>query len=96
VGFPAHRRGMEAAYDSIESEQFDRVLRDRLPADALQLGATADDGDIDARGPGDAKTLDAGWQKFVGLLLNTEAPHGLTRPNVMDATVEQIEGYRFV
>jgi lycopene beta-cyclase len=48
------------------------------------------------RGPGDLAHLDAGWQKFVGLLLNTDAPHGLTRPIVMDATVKQIDGYRFV
>ncbi len=96
VRFPAHRRVIETAYNSIESEQFDRVLRQRLPADAVRLNATADDGDIDARGPGDAKTLDAGWQKFVGLLLNTDVPHGLTRPIVMDATVEQIDGYRFI
>jgi lycopene beta-cyclase len=96
VRFPAHRRVIGAAYNSIESEQFDRVLRERLPAGSVRLGAEADDGDIDARGAGDASTLDAGWQKFVGLLLNTEAPHGLTRPIVMDATVEQIDGYRFV
>ncbi len=100
VRFPAHRRVLGATYHSIESEQFDRVLRERLPAGSIRLNATVDDmpdgAVIDTRGPGDLSTLDAGWQKFVGLLLNTDAPHGLTRPIVMDATVEQIDGYRFV
>jgi lycopene beta-cyclase len=96
VRFPAHRRVIAAAYNSIESERFDRVLRERLPAESVRLGVAAENGDIDARGPGDLSALDAGWQKFVGLLLNTDAPHRLTRPIVMDATVEQLDGYRFV
>lgn len=40
--------------------------------------------------------LDCGWQKFVGQTLRLAAPHGLSRPIIMDATVEQIDGYRFV
>ena len=51
---------------------------------------------IDARGPGDLSTLDLGWQKFVGQTLTISGGHGLTRPIVMDATVDQIDGYRFV
>ncbi len=51
---------------------------------------------IDARGPGDMAALEAGWQKFVGLELRVPGGHGLTRPIVMDATVEQIDGYRFI
>lgn len=96
VRFPAHRRTISARYNSIESERFDQVLRERLPRDAVRLGAIGEAGEIDARGPGDIACLDAGWQKFVGLLLNTATPHGLTRPVVMDATVDQIDGYRFV
>jgi lycopene beta-cyclase len=96
VRFPAHRRTIAARYNSIESEQFDRILRERLPAESIRLGVEAQDGDIDTRGPGDLSHVDAGWQKFVGLLLNTAEPHGLQRPVVMDATVEQIDGYRFV
>jgi len=96
VRFPAHQRTIAARYNSIESEQFDRVLKARLPAGSIRLGVAQEAATIDARGPGDVRALDAGWQKFVGLLLNTEEPHGLTRPIVMDATVEQIDGYRFV
>ncbi len=53
-------------------------------------------GVIDARGPADFSSLDLGWQKFVGQELELEAPHGLERPVVMDATVAQLDGYRFV
>jgi lycopene beta-cyclase len=51
---------------------------------------------IDARGFTDGSALDLGWQKFVGQLLRFERPHGLDRPVIMDATVDQAEGYRFV
>src|SRR5690606_27637496 len=53
-------------------------------------------GVIDARGPANASALDLGWQKFVGREYRFERPHGLDRPIVMDATVDQTEGYRFV
>lgn len=36
-----------------------------------------------------------GWQKFVGHVIRLETPHGLTHPVIMDARVEQIDGYRF-
>ena len=51
---------------------------------------------IDARGPEPMSGLDLGWQKFVGRLYRFSKPHGLKRPVVMDATVEQSDGYRFV
>lgn len=53
-------------------------------------------GVIDARGAGAMPHMTGGWQKFLGQILRLERPHGLTRPVVMDATVEQIDGYRFV
>ena len=53
-------------------------------------------GVIDCRGPGDMAVLELGWQKFVGQELALDAPHGATGPRVMDATVAQIDGYRFV
>jgi lycopene beta-cyclase len=94
VRFPAHSRSIAAGYNSIESERFDRVLRERLPN--VRLGAAADQGDIDARGAGDLSALDLGWQKFMGMTIETDRPHGVTRPIVMDATVDQLDGYRFV
>lgn len=53
-------------------------------------------GVIDARGAGDLSMLEVGWQKFVGRTLDIPAGHGVTRPMVMDATVAQHDGYRFV
>src|SRR3546814_7514780 len=50
---------------------------------------------IDARGAGNGSALTCGWQKFVGQALTVRGGHGLTRPVVMDATVEQVDGYRF-
>jgi lycopene beta-cyclase len=72
-----------------------RVERDRVVlADGRALSAPLV---VDARGP---ELLEPpagpGFQKFVGLKVRLERPGGLTRPIVMDATVEQIDGYRFV
>lgn len=112
IAFPSHRRTIDQGYNSIESEALDAAVRAALPANAILRGrvavieggrVTLDDARvisanaaIDTRGPGDVATLDVGWQKFVGQILQLDAPHGLTRPIVMDATVEQIDGYRFV
>ncbi|HEX8192861.1 MAG TPA: lycopene beta-cyclase CrtY [Allosphingosinicella sp.] len=54
------------------------------------------DGVIDARGATALPGLDLAWQKFVGRTYRFEAPHGCTRPVIMDAMVPQDEGYRFV
>lgn len=51
---------------------------------------------IDARGQGPSPHLELGFQKFVGLEVEFEAPHGLNHPIIMDATVDQHDGYRFV
>lgn len=50
---------------------------------------------IDARGP-HSLAADAGYQKFFGLDLRVAAPHGLLRPTLMDARVDQRDGYRFM
>jgi lycopene beta-cyclase len=56
---------------------------------------------IDARGfdslpDANRNALDLAWQKFVGREFRVSGGHGLERPVVMDAEVEQIDGYRFV
>ena len=51
---------------------------------------------IDGRGQGPTKALDLRWQKFLGLEVELATPHGLTGPIIMDATVPQLDGYRFV
>lgn len=53
-------------------------------------------GVIDARGAGDLSHLELGWQKFVGRDYELADPHQVERPVVMDATVAQVDGYRFV
>jgi lycopene beta-cyclase len=58
---------------------------ERLDADAV----------IDARGSGSLEGLDLGWQKFVGRTYECAAGHHIAPPVIMDATVDQIDGYRF-
>ncbi len=52
---------------------------------------------IDARGPA-ARVAEggAGFQKFLGLELVVGSPLGIDRPCLMDATVPQSDGFRFV
>ena len=59
---------------------------ERIDADAV----------IDARGVGVISGLDLARQKFIGRIYRFFSPHGVTRPVIMDATVEQFDGYRFV
>lgn len=81
----------------------DAIISGRAAA-ALPDLVTLDDGRvleggavIDARGMSGAPDhLACGWQKFVGQLLTVKGGHGLAEPVVMDATVDQAEGYRFV
>ena len=51
---------------------------------------------LDARGFEPNDNVFLGYQKFVGRTIRTKEPHGLKRPIIMDATVEQLGGYRFV
>ncbi|HYN02466.1 MAG TPA: lycopene beta-cyclase CrtY [Vicinamibacteria bacterium] len=52
---------------------------------------------VDARGPDHGKPMGGtGFQKFVGVELRLEKPIAPARPVVMDATVPQADGFRFV
>jgi lycopene beta-cyclase len=51
---------------------------------------------IDGRGAAPSPSLALGFQKFVGLEVRTATPHGMAHPIIMDATVSQEDGYRFV
>lgn len=51
---------------------------------------------IDGRGALRSQPLAIAYQKFFGLEVETTSPHGETEPMIMDATVPQIDGYRFV
>lgn len=57
---------------------------------------------IDCRAFRSSKHLAGGWQVFLGQHVKCDKPHGLTRPVIMDAHVDQVaphgngEAYRFV
>ncbi|MEM8936648.1 MAG: lycopene beta-cyclase CrtY, partial [Pseudomonadota bacterium] len=40
--------------------------------------------------------LNLGYQKFIGQEIVLKEPHGETLPTIMDASVSQLDGYRFV
>ncbi|MFC7538071.1 lycopene beta-cyclase CrtY [Sphingomonas sp. GCM10030256] len=111
VTFPDYQRRIAEPYRTIESESLDRVVRTTLPLEcivrasavsATATSATLDSGEaltalavLDCRG-GKAEGLTCGWQKFAGQLLEVRRGHGLREPIVMDATVDQADGYRFI
>lgn len=112
VAFPGHARTLRTGYHAIDSARVDRVVRAALAPGqlvarrAIGVGTRAvvlADGDrieakgvIDARGAADLSMLDLGWQTFVGRELALARPQDERRPMVMDATVAQEGGYRFV
>lgn len=68
------------------------------PDHVILRGGERIDADVvlDARGPQPMQGLDLGWQKFVGRSYRFDRPHGCARPMIMDARVEQQDGYRFI
>jgi lycopene beta-cyclase len=111
VAFPERTRHLGIGYASVTSERFHHVLAADLTGVRYGVGVaevapdrvSLADGEVltaplvvDGRGPAAADDLVLGWQKFVGVQFSTAAPHGLAEPILMDATVDQIDGYRFV
>lgn len=81
----------------------ERILTGRRALSVGRMGLTLEDGTrieakavIDARGPATLSLLDLGWRKSLAQVVRTDAPHGLDRPVLVDATVRQHDGYRFV
>ena len=112
VIFPQHARTMESGYASIASGDFARVIEAALgdclrldtpiqeltptsvrlaSGEVLQARAV-----IDGRGMRHSRHLALGYQTFLGQEVRLAAPHGLEAPMIMDASVEQQGGYRFV
>jgi lycopene beta-cyclase len=112
VRFPKRRRRIANGYHSIASQRFHQVLMSALAERVVlgcriqTLGpdwARLADGRlltahlvIDGRGPTAAPDLALGYQKFLGQNVRFAADHGLDGPVIMDATVEQSGGYRFI
>ncbi|MBA1289478.1 lycopene beta-cyclase CrtY [Pseudomonas japonica] len=112
VRFPNLKRTFSGAYCSISGEHFGRTItaalgRDlmlgatvqRLTPDTVQLGSgeTLHAGAvIDGRGLEASGHLRLGYQRFLGQEVRLATSHGLALPTVMDASVAQHDGYRFV
>ncbi len=112
IRFPAIERRLGGGYHCITAERLHAVIMDRLrdsvvcgasvasvTAESVELtdgrrfdGVTV----IDGRGDPQSGALDLGFQKFVGRVVHLEAAHGLQAPILMDATVPQVDGFRFV
>ena len=111
VRFPGYERQLTTPYLSIPSSRFASHVAAELGASVRLNTPVADlnaniamlaDGTtltapliIDARGPTNGPLV-LGWQKFLGQEVELAAPHGLAAPIVMDATVDQLDGYRFL
>ena len=112
VRFKAGRRALSTPYRAVSSTLLHEVAAHRLGprvrtgtavASLDAAGVTLKDGTrvaadavLDARGASAVAGVTLRWQKFLGLEVRLAAPHGLTRPVIMDATVPQVDGYRFV
>ncbi|SEQ33319.1 lycopene beta-cyclase [Rosenbergiella nectarea] len=112
VRFPKLHRTLGGGYFTLTSEQLAAQLAESLsgqimtgsPVKALsEHSVKLEDGReifahaiIDGRGFRQDKSMAIGVQAFVGQVWQLTAPHGLTRPILMDATVDQQQGYRFV
>jgi lycopene beta-cyclase len=112
VRFPSFSRQLERGYHSITSESLRVVVQEALGErvrqgvevatlaadeavlrDGTRVGAGAV---IDGRGDPGRGHLELGFQKFLGQTVTLEREHGLAGPILMDATVAQTDGFRFV
>ncbi|MGY6555779.1 MAG: lycopene beta-cyclase CrtY [Wenzhouxiangella sp.] len=111
VIFPSYRRRLQSGYRSISSETLRKHMQQARvevhtgwtvaalgpdfveAADGQRLSGTAV---IDGRGQARAEGIVLGFQKFFGREVETAEPHGIDCPVIMDATVSQSDGYRFI
>ncbi len=111
VAFPGLERRLPLGYRSASADRLRAVMAphaDRIrtgaAVDALRPdGVTLRSGEelradavIDGRGYRPSPHLQIAFQKFYGVEVRTAAPHGQADPIIMDATVPQRDGFRFV
>jgi lycopene beta-cyclase len=112
VRFPGRRRRIDRRYFSFSSPHLhavvseslgERVILDTSAKDISPAGVMAEDGRrfdahavIDGRGEQPSPHVTLRYQKFLGQVLELETDHGLTDPILMDATVPQRDGFRFI
>jgi lycopene beta-cyclase len=110
--FPSLHRIMKGGYNAVSSDRLHQVVSQALgervllgsevvevTPDSLRLAdgtGIAARAVIDGRGDPGGNHLEIAFQKFVGLFVKLSGPHDLQGPILMDATVEQLDGYRFV
>ena len=110
--FPSRHRELNDAYNTVSSARLhavvsdaigDRAVLDTEVQEVSAAGIRLEDGTkieasavVDGRGDPRTPHLDVAYQKFVGLFVSLAEDHGLSGPILMDATVEQLDGYRFV
>ncbi|MEM7053362.1 MAG: lycopene beta-cyclase CrtY [Pseudomonadota bacterium] len=111
VRFPSYVRMLRTGYFSITSDALrERMHQSNIEiltntrvtglgpdfieidsSERLQASAV-----LDGRGQANAEGLVLGFQKFFGREVHTAQPHGIENPVIMDATVSQADGYRFI
>lgn len=112
VRFPRLRRTLTGDYLALTSERLQQHIAglSRLEVrcntrvgELTAQGVRLENGEfieagavIDGRGPRNSRHWLLGFQKFLGLEVRLAQPHGLARPIIMDATVSQADGYRFL
>lgn len=112
VIFKNGARRIGGGYQSIRSEDFHWKLAERLGerlrlrtkvASSTATSVTLSTGEtiearavIDGRGFSSAPSWPCGYQKFLGLDVELEQPHGLEVPLLMDGRVDQLGAFRFL
>jgi lycopene beta-cyclase len=109
LNFPKYSRSLKGAkYASIKGEDFlgklsvsDKIRWAQKVKTVNAQSVLLDSGEeifghkiVDGRGFSQSGEH-CGYQKFLGQHILLKKPHGLKRPLLMDATVEQTDGYRF-
>ena len=112
VVFPSHSRTIKKGYNTIASIDMHEKLMPLMDSHVLfnssinylnNKVAKLDDGTlieadiiIDAMGYSPSEDISIAYQKFVGIEIDLNKPHNLESPILMDASVEQTDGYRFI
>jgi lycopene beta-cyclase len=111
VRFPGYERRIVGGYHALRSADLARRLADALGDDLLTGAdvVSVSDGEVrladgrsllapvvfEALGPPPCRPGAVAYQKFFGLEVELEEPHGLREPLLMDADLPQLDGYRF-
>ncbi len=111
VHFPSYSREFATPYFGLRSRHLHKAISNIVPQESVRCetevtevyphGVKLRSGEkLTARwvidGRGQAPNDPCGYQKFVGHYVKLARPHNLKMPILMDARVQQIDGYRFM